>query len=188
MILFGAGCTGGAVLRAAGRIFLGLGPVPGEEARSPTDQEQESAARPLWLMMLPTVLLLALALPAAGAAGRLAWSATPFFMQPDAGLIFGTGAPAAEASPRSPTLAQPSSEPPASGSPWLPWLSVALALLLASLDLSRGRLPGRLRRLVDGATAMPMRGLQAVHSGLIGDYAMWIVVGLALFTAAFALG
>ena len=179
VILFGAGCTGGAVLRAAGRIFLGLGPVPGEEARAPTDEEEESAARPLWLMLLPTALLLALALPAGGAAGRLAWSATPFFMHPDAALILGVGPHAAAA---------PAAGLPRPGPAWLPWLSVVLALLLAGLDLSRGRLPRRLLRLVDGATGLPLRGLQAVHSGLIGDYAMWIVVGLALFTAAFALG
>src|SRR5690349_17124542 len=46
-VLFGAGCTGAAVLRVAGRVFLGFGPVPGEEERSPTEEEQEKADRPL---------------------------------------------------------------------------------------------------------------------------------------------
>ncbi len=66
-VMFGAACTGGAVLRVTGRVFLGFGPVPGDEGQGPTDEEQEKADRPLWLMMLPTSLLLALSLPGAEA-------------------------------------------------------------------------------------------------------------------------
>ncbi len=58
----GTALTGAAVLRATGRIFLNLGPDPGEEADAPSQQEQEKADRPFWLMMIPISLLLAGAL------------------------------------------------------------------------------------------------------------------------------
>lgn len=58
MVAAAAG-TGAAVLRAAARIFLGLGPVPGEEEAAPTEAETENAGRPLWLMLVPAVALLA---------------------------------------------------------------------------------------------------------------------------------
>ncbi len=57
-IVLGSALTGGAVIRAAGRIFLGLGPTPGEEERAPTEHEQEQSNRPLWLMLAPCTLLL----------------------------------------------------------------------------------------------------------------------------------
>lgn len=66
-MLVGAACTGAAVFRVAGRVFGGFGPVPGEEERAPTEQEQEKADRPLGLMLAPALLLLALAyLPVQG--------------------------------------------------------------------------------------------------------------------------
>lgn len=58
MVAAAAG-TGAAVLRAACRIFLGLGPVPGEEEAAPSEAETENADRPLWLMLVPALALLA---------------------------------------------------------------------------------------------------------------------------------
>jgi len=85
----GSAFTGAAVLRVTGRVFLGLGKVPGEEERSPSDDEQEKADRPLWLMMLPTSLLLLLALCAAHAAGDYAARIVLPFMHPQAEAILG---------------------------------------------------------------------------------------------------
>jgi multicomponent Na+:H+ antiporter subunit D len=48
--------TGGAVLRAAGRIYLGVGAVAGDEERGPTEKEQEKSDPQLWLMLAPCVL------------------------------------------------------------------------------------------------------------------------------------
>ena len=47
VILFAAAITGAAVLRATGRIYLGLGPDPEDEAEQPSAEEQEKADRPL---------------------------------------------------------------------------------------------------------------------------------------------
>jgi multicomponent Na+:H+ antiporter subunit D len=156
-IVAGAACTGGAVLRVTGRVFAGLGAVAGEEERAPTEQEQEKANRPLWLMLTPAALLLFLALP------------TAYFAEPiasHAAARFTDGAARETAS----TLL-----------PWVPWLSMGLAMTIAALDLFRGRLGQAVTKLSHPISV----SLQAVHSGIVGDYVAWLVVGLALF--AFAL-
>ena len=178
VLVFSAACTGGAVLRAAGRIFLGLGPVAGEEERSPTDEEQEKADRPLWLMLLPTAILLLLSLPGAHEAGRLAWRSAEAFMHPDTVTILGGGTP-------SDTV--PPDQVPAPVASWLPWLATALALVIAGFDLSRQHLLGPLVNASARVVDPLQNGLRILHSGLIGDYVMWIMVGLALFTIVFAL-
>jgi multicomponent Na+:H+ antiporter subunit D len=176
----GAALTGGAVLRVSGRVFAGLGPVPGEEKRSPTDEEREKADRPLWLMMVPTVLLLALALPGGQTAGVFAAYASANFMQPDSDAILG--------------LATWATPPPAVVSPlvlpasWSPWISIPLALGIAIVGLMRHSLPRRLMHASDVILAPALHVLRAIHSGLVGDYVAWLVVGLALFALAFGFG
>ena len=176
-VIVGAACTGAAVLRVTGRVFLGLGPVPGKEDRSPTENEREKADRPLWLMLLPAALLLLLALPGSRAAASFALHAAGLFMHPDVPAILAlAGAPSAPAIPAPPPL------PPHS---MLPWLSVALALLIASYELGRHRLPRPLVNTVDRLSVPALDTLRAAHSGLVGDYVAWIAVGLALWTFAF---
>jgi multicomponent Na+:H+ antiporter subunit D len=176
-IVIGSAFTGGAVLRVTGRVFLGLGPVPGEEDRAPTEDEQEKADRPLWLMTAPMILLMLLSLLGEHAAGDFASRAAAAFMQPDnAAILAHRSAQAVQMPPRSPgDLVL-----------WVPWLSVALAVLIAAFGLSRRRVP---RNLVTGVThglAPVLDTLQAIHSGLIGDYVAWLTVGLALFAVVFA--
>jgi len=178
VLVFAAACTGGAVLRAAGRIFLGLGPVAGEEERSPTDEEREDADRPLWLMLLPVALLLLLSLPGSYEAGRLAWRCAAQFMHPDTAAILGGDSRSNEALP---------DREPVPLAFWLPWLATVLALVIAGADLSRRHLPGVLTAAIDRVVDPLQGGLRLLHSGLVGDYVMWIMVGLALFTIAFAL-
>jgi len=163
-VFFGAACTGGAVLRATGRIFAGLGPVPGEEERSPTDQESEKADRPLWLMLAPAALLLGLGMIEADSHGHLAAQAASLLMQRES--------------------APPPDLPPSV----TPWLSVGFALLVAAHELGRRHLPRWFLWVVDNLTNPPLAALRVIHSGVIGDYVVWIAVGLALFTAAFAFG
>ncbi len=160
-VLFGTAMTGATVLRAAGRIFLGLGPEPDpEEAASPSQDEQEKADRPLWLMLAPCLVLLALALVPGDLAKAAAIRATGLF---------------------APALAGQAEAAPSPGS-MLSWVSVALAVALAAFDLSRDRLPSALLAAVDTMSRPLFRGLNAVHSGLVGDYVVWIAVGLACFS------
>ncbi len=173
----GAVFTGGAVLRAAGRIFLGLGQMPGEEERSPTEEEQEKANRPLWLMLAPCVVLLALALTPGEAARRFAERAIRAYVHPDGAAILGL-APAA-------ALAK-TTLPSSTAYPWLPWFTTGLAVLVASYDLGRARLPERLVTWIDRLIGPPLGTLRDLHSGVVSDYAAWIAAGLAVLAMAFA--
>ncbi|HSU07263.1 MAG TPA: proton-conducting transporter membrane subunit [Acetobacteraceae bacterium] len=167
-IILGTGLTGAAVLRAIGRIFFGLGPTPGEEARAPSDQEQEAANRPVWLMAAPAVLLLAAAL----ISGESVEAAARHIA---AGFLASSGVQ----SPVVPKLPAPH--------PFVPWVALTLAVGVAGFDLWRDRLPRVFVWLVDGASWPLFDAVTRLHTGLVGDYVLWIVIGLAVFTAAFAL-
>jgi multicomponent Na+:H+ antiporter subunit D len=168
-VLFGTALTGATVLRAAGRIFLGLGPAPGpEEAQSPTEEEREPSGRPVWLMLAPCILLLGLALLpgdfAKTVAGEFVGPFAPVLAAHRAGSAL-PGAPAA-----------------------LAWASTTIAVAVASWDLARDRLPRALIATVDAVTVPAGRGLAALHSGLVGDYVVWIAVGLACFSLVLSFG
>ena len=172
-IILGTACTGAAVLRAAGRIFLGWGEMPGEEERAPSEEEAEKANRPLWLMMIPLSLLLLLAMIAGmGDAGGLAGRAAARFIAWDGGASLGQ-------------LATPHVPPPEAPShPFVPWLTVGLSILIAGHDLSRGRLP-RLWLALSDRLLEPLFVIDRLHNGVVGDYVAWIVVGLALLSLSF---
>lgn len=159
-IVLGGALTGGAALRAAGRIFLGLGAAPGVEVESPTEPEREKATRPLSLMLLPCSLLLMADLwPAPSAEHAALWGAVTSGRLP---------------------AARPPSELPSliSG-----FVSTALALSLAALALGRARWPGWLCRVAEGAAAL-VRPLRNLHSGLVGDYLSWTAIGMAALAVA----
>jgi multicomponent Na+:H+ antiporter subunit D len=160
----GAALTGAAVLRAAGRIFLGLGPDPGDEAGAPSEDEREKANRPLWLMLGPCCVLLALdvGFPADLIEHAIPRAAASFMHRAaDNGFVEGPG--------------------------WLPWGSVAAAVVGATYGLFRHRLPALLVRPVSATQSGPTRALEMLHSGLIGDYAAWLAVGVAVIAGVLAM-
>jgi multicomponent Na+:H+ antiporter subunit D len=53
--------------------------------------------------------------------------------------------------------------------------------------LLRHRAPGWVAAGIGFVTRPVTATLDVLHSGLVGDYVTWLVVGLALFTASFAL-
>ncbi|TXM67242.1 proton-conducting transporter membrane subunit [Methylobacterium sp. WL120] len=161
----GAGLTGAAVLRAAGRIFLGLGPDPGDEAGAPSDDEREKANRPLWLMLAPCCVLLALdvGMPAGLIADAIPRAAPAFMHRPTMAAL-------------------------AEGPSWLPWASVALALAGAGYGLFRTRLPKLVVRPLRATQSAPTRTLELLHSGLIGDYVAWLAIGVAIIAALLTVG
>ncbi len=165
VLLIGSALTGATVLRASGRIFLGLGSAPNpEETASPSEEEQEQGSRPLWLMMVPIALLIALSL----LPGSLAEAIAPKFV----GLF-------------APVFAGQESAV-SSSSTTLAWASTALAVGIASFDLARDRLPRGIVGGIDAVSDLPYRVLNPLHSGLVGDYVVWIALGLACFTVVLA--
>lgn len=173
----GAALTGAAVLRMAGRVFVGLGPTGGEEERSPSDEEHEKRDRPFALMMAPVVVLLVLALIGPERATTGMEHAVALFAHPPAvgPLRYPSFVPLPDADPRG------------ESKPWLAAASVFASLAIAAFQLWQHRLPPVLVR-GGGLALQPLFALlRVVHSGLIGDYVLWLVVGLTVFGAGFAL-
>jgi multicomponent Na+:H+ antiporter subunit D len=159
VLCFASALTGAAVLRAACRIFAGWSGAPGVEFSAPTEREREQADRPLWLMLLPPVLMLAVAVLPVDQVAPFMGRAAAMLLQPQG------NAPVAIAS-----------DHVTSGS----FLALALTLAILAGALMRERPTRRIARRVARVQALPFNGLQFLHSGLVADYVAWMAVGVAL--------
>jgi multicomponent Na+:H+ antiporter subunit D len=172
---FGSALTGAAVLRLTGRVFLGLGPEPGEEKQGASQQEDEKP-RPARLLVVPFIVLLLLCLlPQGHALETLASHA--------AGLLMdhaGYAALVLDGRFQPPTPPEP--EP---SGPLLGWCGTALAILIAALELNRHRLPRWYRRSADLSVDSLFGLLERIHSGHVGGYVVWMLAGLATFAWSF---
>lgn len=176
VLTLGSALTGAAVLRAAGRIFLGLGPDPGEEEGAPTEDEREQANRPFWLMALPAAVLTALAFVPDKVALHWAESAIGSFVHPDGRALLGLAAP---------QPAEPVALHPHFALEWMIWAALAGAVTIAAYSLFREDLPKVFRGSTRRVFGPLFRGLEALHSGLVADYVTWIAVGFAAVVAGF---
>ena len=178
VLAIGAALTGGAILRATGRIFLGLGPDPGEEAGAPTEKEQEKADRPFWLMAAPAALLTILAFVPGDIVRHYATTAIAAFFHPDGQAYLGLQPPrATEIVPL----------PKGFALEWMVWAALAGSIVIAGYSLFREDLPKVFRGTTRRTFGPVFRNLEALHSGLINDYVTWIAVGLAAVVGAFVL-
>jgi multicomponent Na+:H+ antiporter subunit D len=193
--------SSGAVLRAAGRIWLGWGDGqgsppetgtaddPGEEAEDRPDTADAGGVRagreqpgrrqrvPL-TMVLPPLALLAIGLGlglTSGLEEHTAAAAAAFSDRAAyAAAVLGThGGPV----PAAGQVTVPASAALSAGGVLTDLGQVLAALGVAGLALS-GRAAG-LRRLLAAGT----RWLRHLHSGLVGDQVTWLVAGLALLAA-----
>jgi multicomponent Na+:H+ antiporter subunit D len=177
-----AALTSAALLRATGRVFLGLGPRQGPAPRGP----DEAATRHPHVhatQVAPAVLLLAAALAiglAPGLTEAVHKAGDHFSDRPAyaAAVLEGAGEYGPDA-PHPPLhLAGPALWALVSG---LGGLGLALVALFP--DRLPGDLRGRLARGWDPAAA----ALRGLHAGQIGDSVTWLVVGMAGFGAMLAL-
>jgi len=177
--------TAGAVLRAALRIYFGLGDRPTElsqsESTSGSEEEPEvggTLARVPLTMQIPIVVLLG---------GSLALGVAP-------GLAEAVGKAAHQFIDRGGYVSQAVTNTAGAPLPHVPdmhWTTLGVVLGLASAALAVGfaflalyaqRFPAAIRR---GAATLggPLRVVRRAHSGHIGDYVAWLLVGLALLGA-----
>jgi multicomponent Na+:H+ antiporter subunit D len=175
------GLTGAGVLRGAGRIFLGLGPEPGEEGESPSEEEREKQDRPVWLMLLPIgamliaeLVLQVFPIEAAVRSAAASFTAT----EPVAATVLGSAAWARASVP------PPVSEIHILGS----IIGLSVALGFAGLELARDRFPRYLVRLSDLGLGWIFAGLDHLHDGVVGDYVAWLILGLLVFGGIIAIG
>lgn len=177
--------TGGAVLRAGARVFLGWGPRGSNRFASETvgaaeaRHDEESADVKLapgtpWQLWLPPAALLALGLGLGlvpGLAGDAQSAAARFVDQGGyiGNVLFG----------RRLALGPVRAVPPSTASVAYGLASSAGAVLVAAAGLWRQRLPGAVRR-AGRSLAPAVHGLRRLQSGHVGDYAMWLTLGLAV--------
>jgi multicomponent Na+:H+ antiporter subunit D len=177
---------GAAVLRTAGTVFGGWGegeqgfysPRVGDEREPETKRSRRTAVT----MLVPAVALLAAGLLFGVLPGLVsetarfaAQFAAPAFYR---ATMFG----AAPAAPAAAALALPDA-----GDLALSLGTCALATALAAAAMFRYRLPGLVRTAMRRALQRPVDALRLLHTGVVNDYAAWVVVGLATFGMAFAL-
>jgi multicomponent Na+:H+ antiporter subunit D len=197
--------TAGAVLRSAGRIFFGWGrpdersdedfAVPADEADPELSYPHDRVPRTLTATMIALLagglalgLVPGLADDAVGAAARFvdrgAYAATVLEGRPTpAEAAAGAGASVVRTGGAAVQVPEPGLRD------WLlAALTLAGALTLAAVALVRGRL----RDLPHGAPGEALRaglsGLRMLHSGHVGDYVTWLVVGTVTLGAAWAAG
>jgi multicomponent Na+:H+ antiporter subunit D len=182
--------TGGAVLRAGLRAYLGLGPRPrtgaDESAEETTGADAERDVRSLPRTPLTMAVSIAVLL-----AGSLALG-----MVPGVGRAFGAAAgrftdPAAYISQALGQAAVVRERPVTSTSwtaPGITWgiLSAVLAVSLAVAAVYAHRFPASLRRAARPARPV-LHGLHRLHSGHIGDYVAWLFAGVAALAALIGL-
>lgn len=177
--------TGGAVLRVAGRVFLGWGPASADEegqsrqGRDEKDEEPEAAGRiPPLMVIVPAVLLLAAIVVGLvpGAVPGIEVAAAHFG---DHSAYIGwvlNGGPAHFA---------PASTSHLEGFDYLYGAGAAVgAVAMAALGLFGRPLRDRVPTIVLGPVVGALRGLRALHSGHIGDYIAWWTTGAALLGGA----
>ena len=177
MLVVATALTGGAVLRAAARIFLGLGPRSDELLEELPDEGEETGRGAMHagaLFWIPAIALLIAGLGLAfvpGLPARAIAHASQLVDRPAVAAETLHGVPA-------PPLEVPSFSPSA-GSYVYGLFSAVGAIALAWLGLHRLRL-GRATRVV-------IDRLELVHEGLVTDYVTWLTLGAAVLGGLFAL-
>jgi multicomponent Na+:H+ antiporter subunit D len=174
--------TSGTLLRAAGRIFFGRGAGP-EAAQAEREESEFEGARgytPIIVEVTATILIVAglafAALP--GVAHEIQEAAAGFTDRSlyDAAVL-GKPLPPLPAAEHPGTMLQ---------SVGLGGLTAAGAIALGAL-LLRQRRPFPLPETLSGPVGLAVFRLRRLHSGQIGDYVAWAMLGFAALGGALAL-
>jgi multicomponent Na+:H+ antiporter subunit D len=178
--------AGAALLRAWGRIFLGRGdaddPLLGRELEE-APPERRDASRPALVAVAAALLTIGLAISLApGLSERAVRAADRFRDRPAYAreVLLGVAAP------RLPPLSS-SVQPASAETLGYAIGGVALAALLAGCALYRRRLPVPVGVVTGRILLPPTVALKALHSGVVGDYVTWVVVGVAFTGGVWAL-
>jgi multicomponent Na+:H+ antiporter subunit D len=169
--------AGAALLRAGARVFLGWGPGEDPLLSRESDETPPKRGKQLAVLGPVTALMIVLGLAVSvvpGLATRTHAAADRFrdrsaYVQH---VLFEKPAPAASRLPFDVPLVATESFLYGAGAP-------LLAVALAWLALFRRRAAGALLR--------PVAPLRALHTGVIGDYVMWLTVGTAVIGGVWAI-
>ncbi len=180
--------TAGAVLRGGLRVFLGVGPRPERqvdpERTSGEGEERETTGRldrvPATMLAAPAVLLgAALVVGAVPWVGRLGAVAGERLADGPSYRAAVLGAAPVAAAPAEPVAWHLSGV--VTG-----FATAAGAVVLALLVLVAARVPARQRRPLRRAVGPIVLVLERLHSGHVGDYVAWLLLGAAVIGIAVA--
>lgn len=176
--------TGGAVLRVCLHVHFGLGrPVEGKSPGETTSGEHEQPEvtrklRGVPVTMLAAIILLLVEGVAWGVVGEL----TRFADRVSAALANGAKYTAR-------VLEGPAGGAVSTPVHWsgegvlLGFLSVLIAVIVALVSVFKHALPQRVTVIGRRATEPVTHGLHRIHSGHVGDYVAWLLLGVSGFAA-----
>jgi multicomponent Na+:H+ antiporter subunit D len=184
LLMITAALSAAAILRAGARIFLGWGPKRDAllTAQPPEDSPEREVSLSLMLSVAGVLLVLGLVISVVPGLGQRAEYGAERFRDRAAyaeRVLHGK--------PMKQTPQLPFALSPTTRSSWLYGAGAGgLTLLFTAFGLFRYRLPGGLRRSTARVAFPALDGLRAVHSGIVGDYVMWLTVGAAAIGGVWA--
>ncbi len=186
LFLFEAVLTGGAMLRASGRIFLGLGSKQvnrSEESEDKGSGEKETRKIPGTPVVM-TFSIIFLLLFAFGTAiflhsGTQLGSAFKEFQNRDwyQSLVFNKALPEILNSENSPVETNYITG----------IISVSGIMLISFFSLFRNYIPVSIRKLSGEILNPGIMKLKSLHSGFVGDYIVWFILGVSIIGFVFVL-
>jgi multicomponent Na+:H+ antiporter subunit D len=185
LLMIASGVSSAALLRAGARVFLGWGPAEDDLlTREPPETPSEQTA-PVPQMVAVSVVTIALGLVASVVPGlqqRSERAAETFRNRPAyVQRVLHAAKPKPEA-----RLAFAVENAP--GASWgYGFGALAIAFGGASVGLWRRRLPLSPRKAVDRWIGPPVALLKAAHSGIVGDYLLWIAAGTTILGGVWAI-
>jgi multicomponent Na+:H+ antiporter subunit D len=179
------GACSGAMLRAGARVFLGWG--PGEDALLSEEPGEKAPPREASVTLMATVTALMVGI-------GLVASVVPGFVQrteSGAERFVDRGAYTAHVlrgAPTSPSVRPPVAVASSTTSSVVYGAGALLvSIAVAALGLWHRRLPRAIRSGAVQALGRPVELLRAGHSGIVGDYLLWIATGTVVVGGVWAL-
>ena len=185
LLWLGSALAGAALLRAGARIFLGWGDADDELLGEAIEEDplERDVKRPLLVGVALVAVALGVAISVVPGLGQRAEYAAERFRDTSgyaARVLHGRPLPRPGDLPV--TIHHTSLESLLYGS-----AATLLAVALALVGLYRRRLPRAVAVMAGRTLGPPVRLLHAVHSGVVGDYVTWVVVGTAVTGGVWAI-
>jgi multicomponent Na+:H+ antiporter subunit D len=185
LLMVAAGISAGAILRAAARVFLGWGPKrdPLLTREPPEEPPEEAANRALMVTAVVALVVVGLGLSLTPGLQDRTEHAADRFRDRHAYVertLFGRARTYGPSAPVVLHRASGTSVGYGVG-------ATAIAFATVLFGLFRRRIPEAVRAFGTRYLDPALEGLRAAHSGIVGDYVMWITVGTAVLGGVWAL-
>jgi multicomponent Na+:H+ antiporter subunit D len=184
LVMIAAGVSAGALLRAGARVFLGWGPTEDRllTPEPPEGPAERSAAIPVLIGVAGVAIVLGLVASVLPGLQQRTEKAADRFRDSTGYahlVLHGIREPA--------TPHLPFTIEPATTASWIYGVGcLVVALGTAAFGLWRHRLPGLLLDVSHRVLRPPIEVLRATHSGIVGDYLLWITIGTGVLGGIWA--